>query len=1159
MKIERCFTVAGEDPFAGIEFERRASKVTDPDGTLIAESRDVLVPSFWSQIATDILAQKYLRRVGVPAHTRRVKEPDVPEWLRRSEPCPEKLAKLPREKRLGGETDARQVVRRLAGCWTYWGQRHDYFTTEEDTRAFFDEHCYLLIHQMAAPNSPQWFNTGLHWAYGLEGPAHGHWYADPLTGEIKESPNSYEHPQPHACFILAVEDDLVNPGGIMDLWVREARLFKYGAGTGTNFSALRAEDEPLSSGGRTSGLMSWLRIGDRAAGAIKSGGTTRRAAKMVIVDADHPDIMEFIRWKLVEEQKVASLVAGSRALEQHLNAVLKACRMASLGPEERLDPRINPALGEALKAARRAFIPDRYLERVLQLARLGARSLDIETYDTDWNSEGYSTVSGQNSNNTVRLTDDLLKAVEENEAWHLYTRTELKEAAREGRAPKPSSTIEARELWLAIAEAAWSAADPGLQFHTTINSWHTCPEDGPIRASNPCSEYMFLDDTACNLASLNLLQFLDQESGVFKIREYRQAVRLWTVALDISVLMAQFPSRSIAERSYAYRTLGLGYANLGALLMRLGVPYDSHQGRAICGALTAILHMHAYGTSAEMAAELTPFPAYERNREDMLRVLRNHRRAAVGAHDDEYEGLNITPQALDAVSCPRALVEAAREDSERAVAVGTAHGFRNAQVSVLAPTGTIGLLMDCDTTGVEPDYALVKYKKLAGGGTIRIANSSLEPALRRLGYSKEELKGIVTWATGTGTLRGAPHVAPEKLAEMGLSETTIAAVESALSGAFDIRYAFSRWVIGDAALKEATGLSDSDIACSNFDVLQALGLSAAQIGEANDYTCGRLTVEGAPGLKPDHLPVFDCATPCGRAGKRFIAPKAHVEMMAAAQPFLSGAISKTINLPPSATLDEVAELHHLSWRRMLKSIALYRDGSKLSQPLSSSSREGALLLAERDEDPTMKAARALAHKEMNGRRRLAERRRGYTQRAFVGGHKVYLRTGEYEDGTLGEIFLDMHKQGAAFRSLMNSFAIAISMGLQYGVPLEKFVDAYVFTRFEPAGMVVGNPHIKMATSIIDYIFRELAITYLGQHELAHVTSEEISAMPVETARAANDPPAKKKPAGSTVVVVDQARQRGFVGDACPECGNFTLVRNGSCLKCITCGATTGCS
>jgi ribonucleoside-diphosphate reductase alpha chain len=1179
MRIERRFTTAGRDPFDGIVVERRTSRITNPDGSVVFEARDVGVPVSWSQVATDILAQKYLRRAGVPLVTRGVPEDGVPGWLQRSVPDEAALAALPAAERTGGERDARQVCRRLAGCWTYWGWRHGYFDAEEDARAFFDEHAWMLLTQMAAPNSPQWFNTGLHWAYGIEGPAHGHWYVDPVSGEARPSPNAYERPQPHACFILSVQDDLVNEGGIMDLWVREARLFKYGAGTGTNFSGLRAEGELLSAGGRTSGLMSWLRIGDRAAGAVKSGGTTRRAAKMVIVDVDHPDVEAFVGWKLHEEQKVAALVAGSRLLGRHLDAVVKACRAGAVPERDATDPRRNPALAKAVAEARAASVPPRYVERAIQLARQGVRGVEPPAYDTDWNGEAYASVSGQNANNSVRVTDDFLAAVEADAAWPLFERTELVRAAAEGRPPRPVRSVAARELWERIAEAAWSCADPGLQFDTTINDWHTCPADGRIRASNPCSEYMFLDDTACNLASLNLRRFLkdgagDDAAGAFRIDDYRHATRLYTIALEISVLMAQFPAKAIAERSLAYRTLGLGYANLGALLMVLGVPYDSDEGRAIGGALTAILHLHACATSAELARELGPFPAWERNREAMLRVVRNHARAARGAPAEDYEGLHGPPQPLDAAACPPDLLAAAREDAERAVAAGEAHGFRNAQVTVLAPTGTIGLLMDCDTTGIEPDFALVKYKTLAGGGTMRIANASLRPALRRLGYDAAAAEAIVTWATGTGTLRGAPHVDPQRLAELGLPDEAIAAVEAAAKGAFDLRFAFSRWVLGDAAIRQATRLSEAEIARPDFDFLSALGLTPENVREASEHVCGRLTVEGAPGLDPGHLPVFDCATRCGRLGTRAIRPEAHVLMMAAAQPFLSGAISKTINLPAEATVEDVARLHRLSWERGLKAIALYRDGSKLSQPLSASADDDLAAAILRgaglggggaamglDDTPVHQAAAALAARTLNGRRELAARRRGYTQRAIVGGHKVYLRTGEYEDGTLGEIFLDMHKEGAAFRSLMNSFAIAISMGLQYGVPLSKFVDAYVFTRFEPAGSVVGHPHIRMSTSVIDYIFRELAITYLGRYELAHVRPDEVDPPPPPPAPgpglATAAAPPRPAPAPSTAA--QQAREQGYAGDACPDCGNFTLVRNGSCLKCVTCGTTTGCS
>jgi len=1184
MQIPRRYTVAGHDPFSAFRFAPRASKIVNPNGSVVFEMNEVLAPEQWSQVAVDILAQK----------SERVAEAGVPAWLQRSRPAADDPA-------TAQETDARQVFRRLAGCWTYWGWKGGYFSTEADALTFFDETCYMLAGQLAAPNSPQWFNTGLHWAYGIEGPPQGHYRVDPATDEVCTSTSAYEHPAPHACFIQAIRDDLVNEGGIMDLWVREARIFKYGSGTGSNFSALRGEGEPLSGGGKSSGLMSFLKIGDRAAGAIKSGGTTRRAAKMVVLDLDHPDIEDFINWKVVEEQKVASLVAGSKLLNRHLNAILKAIH-AWPNAAERHDRARNAGLRKALAEARTAQVPANYVERVFQLARQGFTSIEFDEYDTDWTSRAYYTVSGQNSNNSVRIDNAFMDAVAKDGPWHLYWRTEKEKARKEGRAPQPCKTLKARELWDDIAYAAWSCADPGMQYDTTINEWHTCPADGKINASNPCSEYCFLDDTACNLASLNLLKFYDMSTGRFDVDSYRHACRIWTLILEISVYMAQFPSVSVARKSYDFRTLGLGYANLGALLMVQGIPYDSPEGRAQCGALTAIMHAASYAASAEIAGEQGPFPRYEANRAAMLRVVRNHRRAAYNLDAKEYEGLTIPPVGIDPHYCPAYLLEAARRDCDRMVELGEKHGFRNAQVTVIAPTGTIGLVMDCDTTGCEPDFALVKFKKLAGGGYFKIINACIPPALAKLGYTPSQVEAIIRYCRGTATLQGCPHINPASLRARGFNEDGLRRIEEQLPGVFELGFAFTRWALGDEYLRDQLHLKMEQIDAPGFDLLAALGFSREQVAEANAYVCGTMTVEGAPHLRQEHYPVFDCANKCGKLGKRYLSASSHIRMMAAAQPFISGAISKTINMPHEATIEDVKQAYHLSWQLMLKANALYRDGSKLSQPLNAVSDDvEGTSVAEAKADP-VRLAEKIVHHYHGKRRRLPDRRAGYTQKARIGNHKMYLRTGEYEDGTLGEIFLDMHKEGAAFRSMTNCFAIAVSLGLQHGVPLEEFVDAFVFTRFEPNGIVQGNPHIKMSTSIIDYIFRELAITYLGRHDLAHVMPEDLRGDAMhhddrddvefeeEDALVAEQAPEPKPPMPSVFaaprsehikplpangngnghkketnggpLVLDRvrlARLKGYEGDPCGECGQLTMVRSGACMKCDTCGATSGCS
>ena len=1197
MKIDRKFTSLKSGAYGTLEFTKRNSEIRNPDGSIVFALSDMEVPGGFSQVAADVLAQKYFRKAGVPAATKRVQEKGVPEFLWRSVPDDAALAKLPKAARFVSESSAKQVFDRLAGAWAYWGWKGGHFTTEADAKAYFDEMRYMLAAQMAAPNSPQWFNTGLHWAYGIDGPAQGHHYVDFKTGKLTKSVNSYEHPQPHACFIQSVQDDLVNDGGIMDLWTREARLFKYGSGTGTNFSSLRAANETLGGGGKSSGLMSFLKIGDRAAGAIKSGGTTRRAAKMVIVDVDHPDIEEFINWKVIEEQKVASLVAGSKLHEQQLNEIFGAIRVWDGTEEDAFDPRKNPALKAAILGARKVMIPETYVKRVLQYAAQGFTSIEFPTYDTDWDSDAYLSVSGQNSNNTVRVTDAFLQAVKDDADWELLRRTDGEVA----------KTIKARDLWDDVGHAAWASADPGIQYHDTINAWHTCPANGEIRGSNPCSEYMFLDDTACNLASMNLLKFLRE--GSFDAASYMHATKLWTVTLEISVLMAQFPSPEIAERSYKFRTLGLGYANIGGLLMNMGFGYDSDEGRALTGALTAILTGVSYKTSAEMAAELGAFPGYAKNAEHMLRVIRNHKRAAYG-ETAGYEGLAVPPVPLDHDNCPDGkLINLAHQAWDDALALGEKHGYRNAQVSVIAPTGTIGLVMDCDTTGIEPDFALVKFKKLAGGGYFKIINQSVPAALVKLGYKPSQIEEIIAYAVGHGSIGNAPGINTTSLLGHGFGEEELGKIEAALGSAFDIRFIFNQWTLGSDFCTGALGIPEAKLNDPTFDLLNHLGYSKAQIEAANLHAIGTMTLEGAPYLKKEHYSVFDCANACGKTGTRYLSVDSHIKIMAAAQSFISGAISKTINMPNDATIEDCKAAYETSWALGVKANALYRDGSKLSQPLS-----GALIEDDDMEDiaeaPANEKAAVLAEKIVEklvvkevarGREKLPQRRKGYTQKAVVGGHKVYLRTGEYKDGSLGEIFIDMHKEGAAFRAMMNNFAIAISVGLQYGVPLDEYVEAFTFTRFDPAGMVQGNDSIKSATSIIDYIFRELAISYLDRTDLAHVQPEGESfdslgrgeeegkpnvSEPSETANSLDlikqlsstgylrsrlpqnlsgikaTETSVAIASETTVQVMDnrtKAKMQGYEGDPCGECGNFTLVRNGTCMKCNTCGGTSGCS
>ncbi|MEM9495530.1 MAG: vitamin B12-dependent ribonucleotide reductase [Pseudomonadota bacterium] len=1252
MLIERRYAPDADKPYAAAPMRRAASEIRTFTGDIIFEMRNIEAPAEWSQTAIDILAQKYFRKAGVPAATRKVSEKGVPRFLQRSMPDVAKLAKLPAEKRYGGETSAAQVFNRMAGAWAYWGWKGGYFDDEDAARAYLDEMRAMLAAQIGAPNSPQWFNTGLYWAYGIDGPGQGHHYVDADTGAVTASDSAYERPQPHACFIQSVEDSLAGDGGVMDLWRREALLFKYGSGSGTNFSNIRGADEPLSSGGKSSGLLSFLKVGDAAAGAVKSGGTTRRAAKMVVVDVDHPDIEEFVTWKKREEEKVAALAAGSRAMARFLPPIVEAVWAYDAGDDAadengagadaaRFDTGANKALAAAVKAARAGFIPDASIKRVIDFARQGARAIEVDVHGLDWEGEGYRTVAGQNANNSVRIKDAFLNAVMDDGDWPLTRRTDGDIA----------KTVSARGLWSDICTTAWTCADPGVQFHDTINAWHTCPEGGAIRASNPCSEYMFLDDTACNLASLNLMKFKTGDD--FDVDAFEHACRLWTLTLEISVAMAQYPSAEIARRSYDYRTLGLGFANLGGLLMSSGLAYDSDEGRATAGAVSALMSGAAYRASAEIAANVGPFEKFGDNREAMLRVLRNHRRAAVGvAQGGAFEGLNVKPVLLDGEAAPwPALAERAKTVWDEAYELGALNGFRNAQVTVVAPTGTIGLVMDCDTTGIEPDFALVKFKKLAGGGNLKIINKAVPAALAALGYDQSQIDDIGHYALGRGTLDGAPGVDLDALREEGFADRHIKALEERLKTAFDMTYAFTPDALGEDFCVNVLGIPEDKLGSTGYELLRDLGFDDEDIHQANLFCCGAMTVEGAPHLELEHYPVFDCANPCGRIGERALSVDAHLTMMAAAQPFISGAISKTVNLPAAASIGDCAHAYRFAWRLGLKSIALYRDGSKLSQPLST------MLLAERDEEgeedtladeladaPTAQKSKIVAERIVEriiertpGRRRLPDRRKGYIQKAIVGGHKVYLHTGEFDDGEIGEVFIDMHKEGAAFRSLMNNFAIAVSLGLQYGVPLEEFVDAYVFTRFDPSGPVQGNDQIKNATSILDYIFRELAISYLGRNDLAHVDPSETAvdaighgvdsekaqeeaskliskgfsrstvtdnlvvlrggefdrlrgrddaAVDVEAEEVPPAPEAEVLPRAETAPEIEaqvakladavnqkaprgvlanpggayrDARMKGYEGDACGECGQFTLVRNGTCLKCESCGATSGCS
>ncbi len=1071
LSIEHRFTRPGEQPLENLEYQLRNSTITNPDGSVVFEMKGAEVPESWSQLATDIAISKYFRKAGINGDSRR------------------------------GEQSVKELVYRVAHSIREAGENFGgYFASQEDADRFESELSHLLVHQKAAFNSPVWFNCGLYQRYGIKGSG-GNFAWNPQSDVITRTETAYENPQCSACFIQAVDDDLM---GIYDLLKAEARLFKYGSGTGTNFSKIRGRQEKLSGGGTSSGLMSFLEVFDRAAGSTKSGGTTRRAAKMVCLDMDHPEIVDFIEWKVREEDK--------------------------------------------------------------------AKALINQGYESDFNGEAYHTVSGQNSNNSIRVTDAFMQAVESDSEWRTYMRT----------SGQVAETHKARNIWDKLANAAWRCADPGVQYDTTINDWHTCPNTDRINASNPCSEYMFLDDTACNLSSINLIKFLN-EDGSFDVDGYRQAIRVLILAQEILVDYSSYPTEGIAKNSHDYRPLGLGYANLGTLLMCLGIPYDSDDGRAICGALTAILCGEGYATSAEIAASKGPFPGFAANRQAMLRVMGKHRDAAYLVNDPTLPGMVNNKPA----NCPPELIQAARQAWDNAVELGQRHGYRNAQATVLAPTGTIGLLMDCDTTGIEPDFSLVKFKKLAGGGHFKIVNQSVPQALKNLGYTGAQIADIVAYVRGTNTFTGAPHVSRKYLMDKGFTAGEIEKAENALPGVFDVAQALVPWVLGTECF-DRLGIDKKTYTNPTFNLLRHWGFKSSQLEEINDIIVGRMTVEGAPHLKAEDYEVFDCANRCGKTGQRFLEAMAHVRMMAAAQPFLSGAISKTVNLPNEATVEDVANIYREGWKLGLKAVALYRDGCKASQPLSSSDDKQDEENAKAESKASIESASTQQSTQQNAatvvqnqRRRLPKKRTGFTQEARIGGHKVFLRTGEYDDGTMGEIFIDMHKEGAAFRSLMNCFAISVSMGLQHGVPLESYVDQFTFTRFEPQGIVDGHPNIKFSTSIIDYVFRVLGVEYLKRYEFAQVPPKEEQLElenPTDVTAVArneeNTTPKSQPPEGfvkaeQATFGFDQGKTEGsaldqqlgeMMGDApmCDVCGHIT-VRNGACYKCLNCGNSMGCS
>ncbi len=792
-----------------------------------------------------------------------------------------------------------------------------------------------------------------------------------------------------------------------------------------------------------------------------SGGTTRRAAKMVLLNIDHPEIEAFIKWKANEEKKFAALVGAG---------LVKADSIESAGEH----------------------------------------------------------VFGQNSNNSVRVTDDFMKAVIEDKDWNLTWRTD-------GGIAK---TVKAKYLWDAIAQSAWECADPGLQFDTTYNDWHTCPASGRINATNPCSEYAFLDNTACNLASLNLGKFM--ENGTFDVEGFKHAARLWTIVLEISVLMAQYPSKEIAQLSYEYRTLGLGYTNLGSILMKLGIPYDSEKARAIAAALTAIMTGESYAASAEMASVLEPFPGFEKNKEHMLRVVRNHRRAAYNAPKEEYEGLHVIPPGIDHTECPDYMLKAAIASWDKALMLGERYGYRNAQATLIAPTGTISFVMDADTTGIEPDFALVKFKKLVGGGYFKIVNQTVEPALKNLGYTKEEIREILRYMVGSNTFEGSPYINAFTLKRKGFSDADLEKTEKLLHGVLDLSFVFNISTLGKECI-ERLGFKQAQYNEPDFDLLRALGFRDDEIEAANEFICGTQTIEGAPHLKAEHYPIFDCANKCGKKGERYINYMAHVYMMAATQPFLSGSISKTINMPNHATVEEIEKVYFESWKLGLKSLALYRDGSKMLQPLS---------VFKQQKQETAAPVR----------KKLQQERKALAHKFRIGNQEGYIHVGLFEDGHPGELFVTMAKQGSTLSGLMDAFALTVSIGLQYGVPLKVLVSKFINSRFEPMGWT-DNEEIPVAKSIMDYIFRWMAFKFLARDdlkELGLLNGEKIivSGEEVEGVESQNQNVARL----TQFVHEREEHKYDMSGDAstCSECGSL-MVRSGSCYVCTSCGSTSGCS
>ncbi len=1059
MHITRLITDQATDPFAGVTFRKVDVEICSADPAARVCLTDIEVPAQWSYTAAETFVRYYIRRAGVPAVLTRVKERDVPEWLWRAVPDTAAMQALPEAQRTTHETSAKQVFLRLAGAWTYWGVKAGYFDHDTDAQAFHDEVAAMLARQVMAPNSPQWLNNGLFWAYGMAGPAQGHFFGDIETGKLKPSNNAYERPQLHACFLHGVRDELVNEGGIMHLYEREARVFKYGSGAGANLSSIRGAGEGLSGGAATPGLMRFLGIGDKAAGAIHAGGLPRQAGKMVVVDIDHPDVLGFIRWKGEEQYKAAALITGARVMRQHLSGVMAAITQGS--GEGRFNPQQNAALKAAITRAKRAMIPGSAIERVMAYARQGYRELHIPIYTAEAGSEVFFTVSAHQTKQAVRVTHRFMQAAEDKEKFALRRRTDGSVARH----------VPAAELFDDIAHAVWATGGPTIHFADTITRAHSCPETDRIRASTPASEYLFLDDTAAPLAVVNLLACADGR-GFLDLDLFAHVVKCATLMLDISISMAQYPSRAMARLTLDTRPIGLGMANFAALLMRMGYAYDSDEARATAAAIAGLLTGEAALVSAELAKELGEFAEFKKNRSHYLKLLAAKRDLVL--HGDRQDAPALT--SLEALPQPE-LADALKRVWELAYIKAGAYGLRHAQLSCVPPTSTIARVMDCETLGLTPVASLVRFQPQPQGGVRKHLSSHVRYGLGSLGYSPAQMDEMARYVCGHRSLQHASAVSHTALAAHGFGAAELKAIEETLADAADIHAAFDPFVLGERFCREVLKLPAGALHDANFSVLQHLGFSEEEIAEADAYACGMRTLEGAPHLRAEDAAVF-------AAG---VSAEAQINLLAAAQQFLTGGIAHTVMLPHATGMETCQELIRQAWRAGLKSLTLMREGAALYDEVAldtevTEDADDALVFREARASisgSVSQVAAQLVQQFMQGRRELPLRRNGFTQKAAIGGHTVYLRTGDYEDGQLGEIFLDLPQEPEAYRALASQFARAISIALQYGVPLPAFVEAFTRQQFAPCGPVEGSDVMQEASSLLDYVFRELGAAYLA--------------------------------------------------------------------------------